>query len=255
MIHKERAALLGFLGDSFLRLPLGAHEQHGSAMRRNFAYEFARFAEHLQSLLQIDDVDAVAFPENVLLHLGVPATRLVAKVDSGLQQLLHGNFNCQVSSFKDSCLRQRVVVSDRSKDRPLQIAAEQPSCRQLAGRDLVPVNRDGAFIKLTERLALGELESLTCALLAVLLAFLHTGVACQKTIGAQRRPQIWIELRNGARQSHADGTGLSTNAATMRGDNYVHLLGHIREFERLGSVVLPRKIREVIVDRAFVYRE
>src|SRR5258708_26632251 len=208
-------------------------------------------------------MDAVAFPENVLLHFGVPAARLVAKVDSGLQQLLHGNFNCQVSSFKDSCLRQRVVVSDRSKDRPLQIAAEQPSRRQLAGRDLVPVNRDGACCKArfrkralqNRRLALRELEALTRALLAVFLALLHTGVAGQKTVGAQRGPQIWIELRNGARQSHADGTGLSTNAATMRGDNYVHLLGHVGEFERLSGVVLPRKIGEVIVDGALVYRK
>jgi hypothetical protein len=57
-------------------------------------------------------MDAVAFPENVFLHFGVPAARLVAKVNSSLQQLLHGNFNCQVSSFKDSCLRQRIVIRD-----------------------------------------------------------------------------------------------------------------------------------------------
>jgi hypothetical protein len=35
----------------------------------------------------------------------------VAKVNSGLQQLFHRNFNCQVSSFKDSCLRQRIELS------------------------------------------------------------------------------------------------------------------------------------------------
>src|SRR6267142_595299 len=145
-----------------------------------------------------------------------------------------------------------LAAADRVTPR---FAAEQPSCRQLAGRDLVPVNRDGVFIKLTERLALGELESLARALLAVLLALLHAGVAEQKTLGAKRRPQFGIELRNGARQTHTDGTSLSAHAATMRGDNYVHLLGHVGEFERLGSVVLPCKIREVVVDRAFVYSE
>jgi len=41
----------------------------------------------------------------------------------------------------------------------------------------------------------------------------------------------------------------------MRGDNDVHLLGHVGEFERLSGVVLPRKIREVVVDGALVYRE
>src|SRR5713101_3511987 len=126
MIHEERAALLGFFSHSLLRLPLGAHEQYGSAVRRNFAYEFARFAEHLQSLLQIDDMDAVAFPENVLLHFGVPAARLVAKVHSGLQQLLHGNFNCQVSSFKDSCLRQRIVLPRDSLESSL-LASSLPA--------------------------------------------------------------------------------------------------------------------------------
>jgi len=47
---------------------------------------------------KIDNVDAVAFSENVLLHLRVPAPRLVTEMDSGLQQLFHRNFYCQVSS-------------------------------------------------------------------------------------------------------------------------------------------------------------
>src|SRR6266852_5150116 len=78
------------------------------------------------------------------------------------------------------------------------LTAEQPSCRQLAGHDLVPASRNGALPRgrskrprgpLTQRLALGELESLSRALLPVLLALLHTRVARQKTVLAQRRPQ------------------------------------------------------------------
>src|SRR3989304_396353 len=46
-------------------------------------------AELLQGLLEIDDVDAVALPEDVFLHLGVPPLGLVAEVNPGLQKLLH----------------------------------------------------------------------------------------------------------------------------------------------------------------------
>jgi hypothetical protein len=50
-----------------------------------------RFLEQTERLLQVDDVDAVAFAENVLLHLGIPALRLVSEVDAGLQEFLHCN--------------------------------------------------------------------------------------------------------------------------------------------------------------------
>jgi len=63
-----------------------------------FAHEAARFAEHFEGFLKIDNVNAVAFAENVLLHFRVPAPRLVTEVNSGLQQLFHRNFYCQVSS-------------------------------------------------------------------------------------------------------------------------------------------------------------
>jgi hypothetical protein len=46
-------------------------------------------SEQLHGLAQVDDVDAVPFAEDVLLHLRVPALRLVAEVHAGLQQILH----------------------------------------------------------------------------------------------------------------------------------------------------------------------
>src|SRR5229473_1546541 len=144
------------------------------------------------------------------------------------------------------------------------LAAEQPSCRQLAGHDLVPASRNGALPQgrskrprgpLTRRLALGELESLARALLPVLLALLHTGVARQKTVLAQRRPQLRIEFRNCARQSHAHRAGLAADAAATRGDNNVYLVGEAGELQRLDGVVLPREIREILLDRSLVHRE
>ncbi len=98
VVHKERPAAFRLFGDRFLGLPLGAHKQYGSTLRGEFAHEAARFAEHLEGFLQVDNVDAVAFTENVLLHLRVPASRLVTEVNSGLQQLFHRNFYCQVTS-------------------------------------------------------------------------------------------------------------------------------------------------------------
>ena len=48
-------------------------------------------SSRLLRLLQVDDVDAAALGEDEALHLRVPAARLVAEVDAGLQQFLHGN--------------------------------------------------------------------------------------------------------------------------------------------------------------------
>jgi hypothetical protein len=41
--------------------------------------------------LKIDDVNPVSGAENVLFHLGIPPLGLVAKMNSGFQQLLHGD--------------------------------------------------------------------------------------------------------------------------------------------------------------------
>ena len=51
--------------------------------------ELERRVEAADGLGQVDDVDPVALREDVRAHLGVPAARLVAEVDAGLQQLAH----------------------------------------------------------------------------------------------------------------------------------------------------------------------
>src|SRR5579859_310887 len=102
------------------------------------------------------------------------------------------------------------------------------------------------------KLALGELEALARALLPVLLAFLHTGVTRQKTVLAQRSAQLRIELRDGARQSHADRTGLPADAAAIRGHHNVYLVREAREFQRLDGVMLPSEVREILLHRPLV---
>src|SRR6185312_9054686 len=79
-------------GDGLLGLPLGAHEENALALRRELLNERGHLVEELESLLQVNDVDAVALAEDVLLHLRVPTPGLVPEVDSGLQQFLHRDF-------------------------------------------------------------------------------------------------------------------------------------------------------------------
>ena len=89
MVDVVHAAAHGFLGNGLLRLALGAHEQDRLALARKIGNEARRLFEELQGLLQVNDVNPVAFPVDVFLHLGVPAARLVAEVNSSLQELFH----------------------------------------------------------------------------------------------------------------------------------------------------------------------
>ena len=45
---------------------------------------------------QVNDVDAVTIGEDVTTHFWVPATGLVAKVHTSVEELAHG-YNCHVS--------------------------------------------------------------------------------------------------------------------------------------------------------------
>ena len=77
--------------DRLLGLLLRADEQDLVATGDGLADEFEGDVETLDGLGQVDDVDPVALGEDVGLHLRVPAAGLVAEVDTGLEQLAHGN--------------------------------------------------------------------------------------------------------------------------------------------------------------------
>ena len=79
----------GVLGDRVLGLLLGAHEQHRAVALADVADVVERLVQKRHRLLEVDDVDAAALAEDEAAHLGVPASRLVAEVDSGLEQLSH----------------------------------------------------------------------------------------------------------------------------------------------------------------------
>ena len=73
-----------------LGLPLGADEQDLSALGDALAHEVEGGLESRERLIQIDDVDAVALPEQERLHPRIPAPGLVSEMDTGLQQDANG---------------------------------------------------------------------------------------------------------------------------------------------------------------------
>ena len=91
VVDVGHADALRLLGDGVLRLLLRADEEHAAAALGDVAREVVGLLEQLERLLEVDDVDAAALGEDEALHLRIPAAGLVAEVDSGLQQVLHGD--------------------------------------------------------------------------------------------------------------------------------------------------------------------
>src|SRR5262249_21041914 len=112
LVDVEHAALLRLFGDCVLRLTLSAHEEHDAAVSRQILHKLRRLLEHLQRLLQIDDVDTVALSEDEFLHLGIPALGLMPEVDARFEQLLHGDSG-QRSSYLVCIGSQLPVLSTR----------------------------------------------------------------------------------------------------------------------------------------------
>ena len=71
--------------------------------------ELGRFLEHLQRLLQVDDVNPVALAEDVFLHLRIPALGLMPEVNASFEQLFHRDVCHATSSLvcilRDACGR------------------------------------------------------------------------------------------------------------------------------------------------------
>jgi len=91
LVDIRHADPLGLLLDRFLSLLLGAHEKHRAAVGDGLLDELVRPVDVGQRLLQVDDVDAVAFGKDEPLHLRVPPPGLVPEVDAAFEQLAHGD--------------------------------------------------------------------------------------------------------------------------------------------------------------------
>ena len=135
LVDVEHSAAPCLFGNGFLRLPLGSDEEHEPAVGGEFLHELRRFLEHLQRLLQVDDVNPVALAEDILLHLRIPALRLMPEVNSGFEQLFHGDIS-QVTSLLD-CILQLPAASQSGRR---LATTTQPLLLQLpAPRDYIPV--------------------------------------------------------------------------------------------------------------------
>ncbi len=75
-------ARTGFFLKDLSGLPLGPDKQDRLAGGDGVADEGIGLFHPSQCLLKVDDVDAVAFSKEVLLHLRVPPIRLVAEMDT-----------------------------------------------------------------------------------------------------------------------------------------------------------------------------
>src|SRR5918995_786738 len=83
------AAALGRIGDALGGGGLGADEQHAAAVGHDLADLQQRLLQQRDGLGEIDDMDPVAHPEQVRLHLGVPTPGVVTEMDTRFQQLTH----------------------------------------------------------------------------------------------------------------------------------------------------------------------
>ena len=110
--HVRHAHSGGLLFHTFLRLLLGADEQHRSAVSHGLTHKLIGSIDARERTLQIDDVDTVALRHDEAIHFGIPAPSLVTKVHTGLEQLT----NCDDShdtSFQRRSAARSVTASTR----------------------------------------------------------------------------------------------------------------------------------------------
>jgi hypothetical protein len=104
-----------------------------------------------------------------------------------------------------------------------------------------------------QALTLAELEALSCALLAVFLAFSHARIARKKAVIPQPLAQIGIENRERAREPHAHGASLTTHSTAVNRRPNVELVAGIGELQRFNGAHQPSDILEIRIDRPAVY--
>jgi len=151
--------------------------------------------ETSECLLKIDNVYAVAFAENIFLHLG-------SSVSSG------GKVNAASSNS--------FIVISTPKYLPFlkgcldpAIPGQHPFLPVACGREIVrPIGPDRICLRFA------ELESAARALLPVLLAFLMRESRVRKH-SFERGTQSGIQLRQRARQPHAHRSRLPTHSAAL----------------------------------------
>lgn len=91
LINAAAAGALSLLDDDVAAAALGVDEEDLAAASGEFTNELLGFSELLNRLFEVDDVNLVAGTEDVLSHLGVPETGLMAEVATGLKHFTHAD--------------------------------------------------------------------------------------------------------------------------------------------------------------------
>ncbi len=82
VVHIEHTTSLGFSLDCLLRLLFCSDKEHRLVLQDRLTYRVIGVLDASDGLLQVDDVDPVAFREDESLHPGIPALGLVPEVHS-----------------------------------------------------------------------------------------------------------------------------------------------------------------------------
>jgi len=88
-IDVGHAAGLRSLANGVARGTLGAHEQDRAVVGSDLRQEIPRVVHQRHGLFQIEDMDLVAFAEDVGGHLRAPIPGLVTEMDARLEHLAH----------------------------------------------------------------------------------------------------------------------------------------------------------------------
>ena len=99
------AGALRFFDDDFTAAALAVHEEHLAAAGREFTNELRGFVELFNRLFEVDDMNLVAGTEDVLSHLRIPETGLVAEVATRFEHFTHAghlNFSKYFSLTSDT---------------------------------------------------------------------------------------------------------------------------------------------------------
>ena len=110
-IDVAHAGALGFSSDDLATAALRVDEQDLAALGSEVVRELLGFSELRNRLLEVDDMDVVAGAENVLSHLRVPETGLMAEVATSFKHFTHANHvdspRFGLTSGSHACLHKR----------------------------------------------------------------------------------------------------------------------------------------------------
>ena len=117
-----------FRSEDFRCLPLGADKEDGFTGCDGVPDEGIGLFHPRERLLQVDDVDAVAFTKEELLHLRIPAVRLVSKVHASFQQFLDRDHSHAFTSLRGL---QSIRHADEGNESPYSQAKQRFSSLML----------------------------------------------------------------------------------------------------------------------------